>query len=215
MAKDLGTFRKTYEKSDLDQAGLPGDPLELFQEWFHELEAAGGCGEPNAMTIATAGPDGYPKSRVVLLKEISDDGFVFFTNYESDKGRAIAANPRVCLSFYWPELERQVIVKGKAEKVAAEVSDRYFASRPRGSKLGALVSDQSRVIASREELDRKLEALDREYRDKPIHRPGYWGGYLVRPDAIEFWQGRPNRLHDRMRFGLQEDGKWIIERLAP
>lgn len=191
------------------------NPMELFQKWFYEVEGTQGIEETNAMTVATSGLDGYPKSRVVLLKKYTYEGFIFYTNYESEKGKAIAADPRVCLSFFWATLERQVIIKGEAEKISGNLSDGYFESRPDGSKLGAILSDQSSVIPSREVLEEKLLALEKKYKNKEIPRPDYWGGYLVRPVSMEFWQGRPNRLHDRIRYTLMEDYQWKIERLAP
>lgn len=212
---DLGAFRKSYEKSELTENTLPENPMEVFQKWFYEVAGTEGLEEPNAMTVATLGLDGYPKSRVVLLKKFSFEGFTFYSNYESEKGRAITENPNVCLSFFWPHLERQVIVKGKAEKVPPNISDGYFESRPEGSKLGAIASAQSSVIASREALEEKVKGLEEQYKGKDIDRPSYWGGYLVRPVSIEFWQGRPNRLHDRIRFTLREDLDWKMERLAP
>lgn len=213
--KDLGTYRKSYEKGELYESLVPDNPLQLFQTWFYQVEAFGGVEEANAMTVATLGLDGFPKSRVVLLKKYTYEGFIFYTNYKSEKGKAIANNPNVCLSFFWPNLERQVIVKGKAERVSENMSDGYFESRPEGSKLGAVVSEQSEVIASRELLAERLRALEKEYDGKAIPRPKHWGGYLVRPVEIEFWQGRPNRLHDRIRYHLQEDLNWKIERLQP
>jgi pyridoxamine 5'-phosphate oxidase len=167
------------------------------------------------MTVSTIGLDGFPKSRVVLLKRFNHEGFIFYTNYTSEKGKAIAANPNICISFFWPNMERQVIIKGKAEKVAENLSDGYFESRPKGSQLGALVSNQSSVIASRDVLEQELKELEVTYKNKEVPRPSHWGGYLVRPVSIEFWQGRPNRLHDRIRFTLQEDWDWKMERLAP
>ncbi|MDF0717522.1 pyridoxamine 5'-phosphate oxidase [Muricauda sp. 334s03] len=215
MQKDLGDYRKSYEKSELTEASVKENPLEQFQKWFHETEASDGVDEPNAMTVSTIGLDGFPKSRVVLMKKFTFEGFIFYTNYQSEKGRAIEANPSVCLSFFWPNMERQVIIKGKAEKIAENLSDGYFESRPHGSQLGAVVSDQSEVVPSREYLEGKLKELEQEYEGKEVPRPQYWGGYLVRPISIEFWQGRPNRLHDRIRYSLQEDYDWKIERLAP
>lgn len=215
MQKDLGNYRKTYEKSALEEATISDNPMELFQKWFYEVEASQGIDEPNAMSVSTLGLDGYPKTRVVLLKKYTHEGFIFYTNYESEKGKAIADNPKVCLSFFWPNVERQIIIKGSAEKIAANLSDGYFESRPEGSKLGAIVSEQSSVIPSREFLEHKLRELEIGYQNKEIERPAFWGGYLVRPVSMEFWQGRPNRLHDRIRFTLQDDYHWKIERLAP
>lgn len=215
MQKDLSDYRKSYEKSELIEDAIPENPLELFQKWFYEIEATDSIDEPNAMTIATQGLDGYPKSRVVLMKKFTYEGFIFYTNYNSEKGKAIEKNPVVCLSFFWPTLERQVIIKGKAEKVAENLSDGYFESRPRGSQLGALVSNQSEVVPSRAFLEDEMKKLEKEWEGKEIERPKYWGGYLVRPSSIEFWQGRPNRLHDRIRYSLQKDYNWKIERLAP
>ena len=215
MEKDLGNYRKTYEKSNLSEASAPEDPMALFQDWFHELESSGTTDEPNAMNVSTLGLDGYPKNRIVLLKRYTYEGFVFYTNYLSEKGRAIDRDQRVCLSFFWPALARQVIVKGKAEKLPENLSDGYFDSRPEGSKLGAIVSDQSQVIPSREFLESRLKELEEAYRGKEIPRPDYWGGYLVRPVSVEFWQGRPNRLHDRLRYTLEKDWSWTLERLAP
>ena len=215
MQKDLGNYRKSYEKSALEEGAISDNPIELFQKWFYEVEASEGIDEPNAMTISTIGLDGFPKSRVVLLKKYTFEGFIFYTNYTSEKGKAIANNPNVCLSLFWPNMERQVIIKGKAEKLAENLSDGYFESRPEGSKLGAIVSDQSSVIPSRSVLEDKLKALEKEFQGKEIQRPDFWGGYMVKPVSIEFWQGRPNRLHDRVRYSLQEDYNWKIERLAP
>ncbi|OQD42662.1 pyridoxamine 5'-phosphate oxidase [Croceivirga radicis] len=215
MQKDLSNYRKSYQKSELLEDAISNNPMEVFQKWFHEVEATDGVDEPNAMTVSTIGLDGYPKSRVVLMKKFTFEGFIFYTNYLSEKGKAIANNPNVCLAFFWPNLERQVLIKGKAEKLATNLSDGYFESRPRGSQLGALVSEQSEPIKSRQALEERLIALEKELENKEIERPKHWGGYLVRPVSIEFWQGRPNRLHDRIRFSLQEDLDWKIERLQP
>ncbi len=215
MQEDLGNNRKNYKKSALLEDTISDNPLELFRKWYFEVEANGSIEEPNAMTLATKGLDGFPKSRVVLLKKYTYEGFIFYTNYESEKGKAIEEDPRVSLSFYWPVMERQIIIKGTAEKIAENLSDGYFESRPEGSKLGAIVSPQSSVIPSREFLDDKLDELEKQYHGKEIDRPGYWGGYMVRPQSMEFWQGRPNRLHDRIRYSLQPDYNWKIERLAP
>ena len=215
MDKDLANYRKTYQKRSLLEDEVPDDPMPLFRTWFHELEASESMDEPNVMTLSTIGVDGFPKSRIVLLKRFTYEGFVFYSNYTSEKGKAIAADPRVCLSFFWPALERQVIIKGKAERLPENLSDGYFESRPEGSKLGAIVSDQSAVIPSRAYLEEALEALQATYEGKEIPRPEYWGGFLVRPESVEFWQGRPNRLHDRLRYTLESDLSWRLERLAP
>lgn len=215
MEKDLGDYRKSYEKSELNEASVLENPIEQFQKWFYELEKSDGVDEPNAMTISTIGLDGFPKSRVVLMKKYTHEGFIFYTNYQSEKGRALANNPSTCLSFFWPILERQVIIKGSAEKIAENLSDGYFESRPFGSKLGAIVSEQSQVVASREILEKRLAELEKSYEGKEVERPENWGGYIVKPISIEFWQGRPNRLHDRIRYTLQKDLNWKIERLQP
>ncbi len=214
MQNDLGNYRKAYEKSALMEGSISENPMELFQKWFYEVEASDGVDETNAMTLSTMGLDGFPKSRVVLLKKYTHEGFIFYTNYKSEKGRAIAENPNVCISFFWPNLERQVIIKGQANKIAENLSDGYFQSRPVGSQLGAIVSDQSSVIPSRDVLEEELKRLEKEFEGKEIERPEWWGGYLVAPVSMEFWQGRPNRLHDRIRFTL-EGIDWKIERLAP
>lgn len=213
--EDLSNYRKSYEKNELLETNIPEDPINLFHRWFYETEAQGNIEEVNAMTVSTIGKDGFPKSRIVLLKKFNEEGFIFYTNYESEKGKAIEANPHVCLSFFWHSMERQVIIKGVAEKTPIQLSDNYFDSRPSGSKLGAIVSRQSSVIESRAILEEKLKALELEFQDKKIPRPAFWGGFLVRPQEVEFWQGRPNRLHDRIRYRLQNDYEWKIERLAP
>ena len=213
--EDLSNYRKSYEKSELLETNIPEDPINLFNRWFHEVEAFGGVDEVNAMTVSTIGLDGFPKSRVVLLKQLTYEGFIFYTNYNSEKGRAIANNPNVCLSFFWSSLERQVIIKGVAEKISNNLSDRYFDSRPTGSKLGAIVSNQSEIIASRSVLEDSLKQLETDFEGKDIPRPDFWGGFLIRPLVVEFWQGRPNRLHDRIRYQLQEDYFWKIDRLSP
>lgn len=213
--KDLSNYRKSYEKSELLEQNIPEDPINLFNRWFHETEDFGGVEEVNAMTVATIGLDGFPKSRVVLLKKFNEEGFIFYTNYNSEKGKAIQQNPNICLSFFWTSLERQVIIKGIAEKTIEAVSDNYFASRPDGSKLGAIVSPQSEVIPNREFLESNLKKLEQDYQNIEIERPKHWGGFLVRPVEVEFWQGRANRLHDRIRYQLQSDFNWKMDRLAP
>ena len=215
MDNDLSNYRKVYQKSELSKKEISDNPLELFQKWFYEVEEFGGDVEANAMTISTIGKDGFPKNRVVLLKKYTWEGFIFYTNYNSEKGKAIEENPNVCLSFFWHNIERQVIIKGVAEKISENLSDGYFESRPDGSKLGAWASDQSEIVKSREYLDNRLASFEKEFKEKEITRPKHWGGYIVKPQSIEFWQGRPNRMHDRIRFTLQEDYDWKIDRLAP
>jgi pyridoxamine 5'-phosphate oxidase len=215
MEKDLGNYRKSYEKGELLLNEVPENPMELFQKWFYEVDKHFSQDETNAMTISTLGIDGYPKSRVVLLKKYTYEGFIFYTNYNSEKGKAIKVNPNVCLSFFWHGAERQIIIKGKVEKIAKNLSDGYFESRPRGSQLGALVSNQSDIVSSRIVLEERLNQLEKEYDGKEIARPSHWGGYIVKPVEMEFWQGRPNRLHDRIRYKLQADYNWQIDRLSP
>lgn len=215
MEKDLSNYRKSYEKGELLLDNVPENPIELFRDWFMEVDTHFDIEEANAMTISTIGLDGYPKNRVVLLKKYTHEGFIFYTNYNSEKGKAIVAYSNVCLSFFWHSAERQIIIKGKAEKIAENLSDGYFESRPRGSQLSALVSNQSDVVMNRAELEEKLQALETKHEGKEIVRPKHWGGFIIKPIELEFWQGRPNRLHDRIRYQLQEDYNWKIERLAP
>ena len=214
MEKDLSDYRKSYEKSELLLKDVPENPIELFQKWFYEVDKFFAQDETNAMTISTIGLDGFPKNRVVLLKRFTHEGFIFYTNYNSEKGKAIAQNPNVCLFFFWHSAERQIIIKGVAEKIAENLSDGYFESRPRGSQLGALVSNQSEIV-DRNYLEQKLADLEKYYEGKEIPRPKHWGGYIIKPIEIEFWQGRPNRLHDRIRYQLQTDLNWEINRLSP
>ena len=214
MEKNLQDYRKSYEKYELSETVIPVSPIMLFEEWFIEAEKDDRVGEVNTMNVATIGLDGFPKNRIVLLKKYSENGFVFFTNYKSEKGLAIEKNPNVCLSFFWPNMERQIIIKGVAAKTTEEESLNYFYSRPRGSQLGALASDQSKPISSREELEEKIENLEKKYKEKTIPKPRNWGGYNVSPVSYEFWQGRKNRLHDRILFS-KIDEKWKVERLAP
>ena len=215
MSKDLSNYRKSYEKEELLESNCPENPMELFQKWFLSADSSDAVEETNAMTISTIGSDGFPKSRVVLLKKYTWEGFIFYTNYTSEKGKAILANPQVCLSFFWPALEQQIIIKGNAEKIAENLSDGYFESRPDGSKLGAWASDQSSVVTSREALEKSLKNFEQQFEGKEIPRPSHWGGFIVKPVSIEFWQGRPNRMHDRIRYSLELDFSWTLERLAP
>lgn len=212
---DLSNYRKSYDKNELLEQNIPKNPIELFDIWFKEVESSKGLEEVNAMTIATIGQDGFPKSRVVLLKNLSENGFVFYTNYDSEKGKAIQENPNVCLSFFWHSQERQVIIKGIAEKVSENTSTKYFNSRPVGSQLGAIVSNQSQIIPDRKYLEEKLEILEKKYENQEIPKPDFWGGFIVKPISIEFWQGRPNRLHDRIRYELQTNNSWKTDRLSP
>lgn len=214
MSQNLHNYRQSYEKGTLSKSGVDPNPMQQFRTWFYEAKDTIGEGEVNTMTLTTIGIDGFPLGRIVLLKEYDEYGFYFFTNYTSSKGKSIEANENVSLSFFWPFLERQVIIKGKASKTAKNISDNYFDSRPVGSRLGAILSDQSTVIENREVLNKKLKLLEEEFKNKEIPRPGYWGGYLVSPISIEFWQGRSNRLHDRILYTL-EGYDWKIERLSP
>jgi pyridoxamine 5'-phosphate oxidase len=210
----LADLRKSYEKGILDIDDVKNNPLQLFQTWFFQAQEADAIDEANAMSLTTIGDDGFPRARVVLLKDFSQEGFVFFTNYKSQKGKSIFRHPKVGLSFYWPGLERQIIIKGEAEKLAEEKSDQYFNSRPRGSQIGAHVSPQSEVIPNRKFLEDLNTTLEKKFNNREIPRPAHWGGILVRPIEIEFWQGRPNRLHDRICCSL--DGiDWKAKRLAP
>lgn len=215
MSHDLSDYRKSYEKKELLEVHCPENPIELFRDWFFAADASEMVDEANAMTISSLGLDGYPKSRIVLLKKYTHEGFIFYTNYNSEKGKAIQEHPHVCLSFFWAGLEQQIIIKGTAKKIAENLSDGYFESRPDGSKLGAWASNQSEVVSSRIELDDSLQKFKQQFNEKEIPRPNHWGGYIVEPISIEFWQGRPNRMHDRIRYTRNEDFSWKIERLAP
>ncbi len=214
MTKDLTGYRKSYEKGELNETDVPSDPYELFQNWFDLADSSDQIEEANAMTIATVGKSMLPKSRVVLLKSFDQNGFRFYSNYSSEKGKELEENPQCCISFFWPGLEKQIIIRGKVEKLSRSASEEYFHSRPEGSQLGALVSKQSSVIPSRDTLEHKLHDLEIKYKNEEIPMPDYWGGYLVKPVSFEFWQGRKNRLHDRLLYTPQ-DGNWKIERLAP
>lgn len=213
MNKDLTEYRKSYNQNELLEDNIPNNPIELFSQWFKEVEEKGGVEEPNAMNINTIGIDGYPKSRIVLLKKFDADGFVFYTNYDSEKGQSIINNPKVSLSFFWPNLERQVIIKGVAAKESEDLSTAYFHSRPRGSQIGAWTSPQSEIITSRETLIEQEKQLINKFKGKEIPKPQHWGGFVIQPKTIEFWQGRPNRLHDRILY--YNASNWSKCRLAP
>ena len=214
MSEKLHHYRKSYEKGELLEASIDKNPMQQFRKWFYEVKDSGGIDEVNAMTISTIGTDGFPKGRVVLLKKYDEYGFYFYTNYNSEKGKSIANNNKVSISFFWPNMERQIIIKGTVEKTSDTDSTNYFHSRPKGSQLGTAVSHQSRVVASREVLEDNLNKLEKKYLDEEVPRPLDWGGFLVKPISLEFWQGRPNRLHDRIRYTLKNDD-WVIERLEP
>lgn len=214
MQKDLTDYRKSYEKGELLEKDIPVTPLELFQSWFHLADESASVEEANAMTISTVGKDDFPSTRVVLLKGFSKDGFTFFTNYSSNKGKDLNENPKCCLSFFWPALEKQVILQGEVSKISEQESEEYFQSRPRASQLGAHASDQSSVIPSREFLEERLLELEKKFKNKAIPKPVDWGGYIFKPTKFEFWQGRASRLHDRILY-TKEQNNWKIERLAP
>lgn len=203
-----------YNADSIDEQTVDRDPLRLFQRWLHDAKAVG-IQLAEAMTLATATADGKPSARLVLLKQADKHGFVFYTNYQSMKARELDANPQAALVFYWPQLERQVRVEGKVERVTAPESDAYFKTRPRESQIGALASPQSEVIASREALQQKADELEEFYEGREVERPEHWGGYRLRAERIEFWKGRPGRLHDRINYERQADGSWTIKRLAP
>jgi pyridoxamine 5'-phosphate oxidase len=208
------TMRREYGQASLNESDVSDNPIDQFQAWFNDALAAEVL-EPNAMTLATAATDGRPSARVVLLKEFDHRGFSFHTNYESRKGQELEANAWAALVFFWPVLERQVRIEGRVERVSAAESDAYFAQRPPGSRLGALASSQSQAIPNRKMLEARLRQLQQEHPTGEVPRPPHWGGYRVIPDCVEFWQGRPNRLHDRLRYRLLGDGGWLLERLAP
>lgn len=214
MKGKIADIRKNYSHKKLLEKKAEKDPFSQFAKWWKQaLKSA--IDEVNAMTLATASADGVPSARIVLLKDFSENGFTFFTNYNSFKGRQLMENPKACLVFFWKELERQVRITGLVEKLSPESSSEYFQSRPEESQVGAHVSPQSEVIESREWLDGQFEQKRKELKDKTIERPAYWGGYIVKPVMVEFWQGRPSRLHDRLQYTLLEDGSWKMERLAP
>jgi len=215
MTLSLEELREEYRRAELGEANCETNPIAQFQKWITEARNAD-LKEPNAMTLATATADGRPSARIVLLKEVSELGFVFYTNYDSRKGQELKTNPRCALTFYWAELERQVRVEGWVEKVSQEKSEAYFRKRPKGSRLGALVSNQSEVLPSRLPLEKRLAELEAEYASTDdVPAPANWGGYRVEPETLEFWQGRPNRLHDRLLYRRKDEDSWGVERLAP
>lgn len=211
---NIADIRKEYQQQSLSEADIHADAINQFDSWWQQAIASQ-IEEVNAMTLATASTDGVPAARIVLLKAFDKQGFTFFTNYNSFKGRQLQENPRACLVFFWKELERQVRITGLVEIISAEESDEYYDSRPIGSRIGAWASPQSQVIASRNWLEENEQQYEKDFEGKPITRPPHWGGYRVRPTIIEFWQGRPSRLHDRIQYTLQDNGSWLIERLAP
>ena len=210
----IADLRKEYILHSLNKEDVSENAMEQFQRWWDDALNSEII-EPNAMTLATASSDGLPAARIVLLKGLHSDGFQFYTNYESFKGRQLQENPRACLVFFWKELERQIRITGLVEKLSKDESDKYFKSRPDGSQIGAWASPQSEVIESGEWLTQRVHQIEKKFSKSGIPRPPHWGGYLLRPVTIEFWQGRPNRLHDRLQYTLQGNGNWIIERLAP
>ncbi len=214
MDSSIADLRQNYTLAGLSEADVDSDPIKQFGVWFKQVLDADLL-EPNAMTLATATPDGKPTARIVLLKGVDERGFVFYTNYESQKGQQLIANPYAALVFLWDKLERQIRIEGKVVKLDLEESEAYFHSRPKASQLGAWASDQSRVIPNREVLEQRLEDLKTQYKDETVPIPEHWGGFRVIPDRIEFWQGRPSRLHDRLIYDLQDDGSWQVQRLSP
>lgn len=214
MDPRIANLRQEYAAQTLLESEVAPNPIDQFEKWWQQALQSQ-IVEPNAMTLATASNDGVPSARIVLLKGFDQEGFVFYTNYQSYKGMQLEENPKACLVFFWKELERQVKVVGLVSRVPQQESDEYFASRPEGSRIGAWTSPQSQVIENREWLDSRYQQLVKEMGGTRIQRPPHWGGYIVKPVIMEFWQGRPSRLHDRIQYTLEESGKWKIERLAP
>jgi pyridoxamine 5'-phosphate oxidase len=210
----IAEIRKEYKLKSLSEKDMTSDPFQQFEKWWKEAMDSN-IEEANAMTLATASNDGIPSARIVLLKGLDKKGFIFFTNYNSFKGQQLLENPRACLVFFWKELERQVRITGLVAKVSDKESDEYFNTRPEGSRIAAWASPQSQVIANRNWLEENEKKLQKQFKNTAIERPPHWGGYRIMPINIEFWQGRPNRLHDRINYSLQETGAWLIERLAP
>jgi pyridoxamine 5'-phosphate oxidase len=214
MSTSIADMRKEYSRQSLEVSDVNADPVVQFQRWFDEATRSE-LPEPNAMHLSTVTREGKAAGRIVLLKGIEDGAFVFYTNYQSRKGQQMKQAPWVSLTFFWAELERQVRIEGSVDKLPAEQSTAYFHSRPRGSQIGAWVSPQSEVIPDRTFLVNRLEELEKQFEGQEVPRPEHWGGYAVRAEMVEFWQGRPNRLHDRIRYSQGAEGQWIIERLAP
>ena len=214
MNPSIADLRKDYSSETLLETAIASHPIQQFDKWWQQAIDSQ-IDEANAMTLATASSDGMPSARIVLLKGFNQEGFVFFTNYKSYKGLQLEENPKACLVFFWKELERQVRIIGLVNKISEQDSDEYFHSRPPGSQVGAWTSPQSHVIPNRSWLDEQYQKISKELQEKNIERPPHWGGYIVKPVIMEFWQGRPSRLHDRIQYTLQENGAWKIERLAP
>lgn len=210
----LAEIRREYAETPLEEAAVAADPIEQFRRWMDDALRAELL-EPTACVLATASKDGSPNARAVLLKGVDAGGFVFYTNYRSTKARELEENPRAALVFYWAELERQVILRGSVTRTSREEADRYFATRPRGSQIGAWASPQSEVIPSRAVLEERVRAMDERFRGEVVPRPEHWGGYRLTPQTVEFWKGRRDRLHDRLRYTRRADGGWVLERLAP
>lgn len=213
--ENLHDKRKVYEKSQLIESEIKQNPIEQFRDWFLDASENPNISEANAMAVSTVEEDGCPRTRMVLLKAYTYEGFIFYTNYDSRKGKSIERTHKACLHFFWPNLERQIIIKADLERIAENLSDGYFHSRPKGSQLGAVVSPQSHEIPNREFLEKKLKELEEKYENAEVPRPENWGGYIAKPYEIEFWQGRPNRLHDRIVYKLVDGIDWKIARLAP
>jgi pyridoxamine 5'-phosphate oxidase len=215
LREHIYKLRKDFALRELSESSVHENPIIQFETWFNEAVQAQ-IPDVNAFDLATVSGEGIPSIRIVLLRDFTSAGFSFFTNYNSHKGRDIEQNPNVCMNFFWQQMERQVRVQGKIEKLSPEDSDMYFASRPRGSQIGAWASEQSKVVQNRQELDKIVEEMERRFEGQEIiPRPIYWGGYVIKPHEIEFWQGRPSRLHDRIRYSKNEAGSWKIERLSP
>ncbi|WP_288460472.1 pyridoxamine 5'-phosphate oxidase [uncultured Chryseobacterium sp.] len=213
--ENLHDKRKVYEKSQLIESEIKQNPIEQFRDWFLDASENPNISEANAMAVSTVEEDGCPRTRMVLLKAYTYEGFIFYTNYDSRKGKSIERTHKACLHFFWPNLERQIIIKADLERIAENLSDGYFHSRPKGSQLGAVASPQSHEIPNREFLEKKLKELEEKYENAEVPRPENWGGYIAKPYEIEFWQGRPNRLHDRIVYKLVDGIDWKIARLAP